>query len=157
MLDDLCVIDIGEHDRELVAAQPREVHARFVQRRPGDEVAATQLLLEAVGDRMQQVIAGGVAEGVVDALEVVEIEEQEGDLVMLPTRAQQLTVEVFEEILAIRHAGERVEVRQAPNFPLVELLQGDVADHDDDLVYAARRDPRLVMMDAVRHWQLVYH
>ncbi len=53
-------------DRELVAVEA------------GKEVVATDPSLENARDATQQVIAGGVAEGVVDVLEVVEVEQQDG-------------------------------------------------------------------------------
>ena len=53
--------------RELVAAEA------------GDGVGRAQARLHALGHLGQQPVAGGVAEAVVDALEVVEVEEQHGD------------------------------------------------------------------------------
>ena len=58
---------VGEHDGELVAAEP------------GDGVAVAQLVLQPLGEGAQQPVARLVAEGVVDLLEVVEVEEQERD------------------------------------------------------------------------------
>ena len=55
---------IPEEDRELVAADP------------GGQVAGPQRRLDALADGRQERVAGGVAEGVVDDLEVVEVEEQ---------------------------------------------------------------------------------
>ena len=56
---------IPQEDGELVAADP------------GGEVARAQGRLDALADGREQLVAGGVAEGVVDDLEVVEIEEQD--------------------------------------------------------------------------------
>ncbi len=53
-----------EHD-ELVAAEA------------GDEILGTQHLAQAVGDRAQELVAAGMAERVVDLLELVEIDEQQ--------------------------------------------------------------------------------
>ena len=54
---------LDEHD-ELVAAEP------------ADRVALAQDAGEPGGDAAQQLVAGGVAEGVVDVLEAVEVDEQ---------------------------------------------------------------------------------
>ena len=62
-----------EHD-ELVAAQARE------------QVAAAQPVLQPPGDGEEQLVAGRVAVRVVDGLEAVEVEEQQGQRVS-PTRA----------------------------------------------------------------------
>ena len=55
-----------EQDRELVAAQPG-----------GQCRSGAGADCEPLGDRDQQRVAGGVAEAVVDRLEVVEVEEQD--------------------------------------------------------------------------------
>ena len=62
----LGVVGVLDHDRELVAAQA------------GDHVLGPQARAQARGDRDQQLVAGGVAEAVVDRLEVVEVDEQHG-------------------------------------------------------------------------------
>ena len=56
---------IPEEDRELVAADP------------GREVPGPQGRLDALADGREELVARGVAEGVVDDLEVVEVEEQD--------------------------------------------------------------------------------
>ena len=56
---------VGE-DRELVAAQA------------GDEVAGADRVGDPLGDGLEERVAGGVAERVVDDLEVVEVDEQDG-------------------------------------------------------------------------------
>ena len=82
-----------EQDRELVAAEPgQHVGARGRRRGAG---AAT---------RVEQVVAGGVAEGVVDGLEAVEVEQQQDRLVGGGL------VEPVGEAGAVGEAGERVAV-----------------------------------------------
>ena len=63
------LLQAGQQDDEFVAAQARH----------GVDVA--QLLLEAHGDVLEQQVADGVAEAVVDVLEAVQVEEQHGALV----------------------------------------------------------------------------
>ena len=53
-----------EHD-ELVAAEPRH------------EILGPQHLAQPLGDRAQQLVAAGMAERVVDLLELVEVDEQQ--------------------------------------------------------------------------------
>ncbi len=65
-----------EQDRELVAAEPRH------------RVGAPDHAQQALGDRGQQPVAGGVAIAVVDRLEAVEIEEDDRD--QLPRRVSDL-------------------------------------------------------------------
>ena len=56
---------IGQHDRKLVAAQPRR------------GVVLADALQQPFGDFLEQRVAGGVAEPVVDILEAVEIEAEQ--------------------------------------------------------------------------------
>jgi hypothetical protein len=65
------VHDVVGQDRELVAAQPRQ------------HVARAQLLLHAPRHLLQQLVAGGVAQAVVDELEAVEVQEHHGKAVAL--------------------------------------------------------------------------
>ena len=59
--------DVHEQDAELVATEARR------------EVRRAQPVADARRDRRQELVAGGVAEAVVDGLEVVEVEEERGD------------------------------------------------------------------------------
>jgi hypothetical protein len=67
--DLLCILGPGHpvgHDDELVAPEP------------GHRVTRSDDPAEAVGHRHQQLVAGGVAEGVVDPLEPVQVEVEHG-------------------------------------------------------------------------------
>ena len=76
--------DVGEQQQELVAALAGEqvARARGASRRRS-------------GDPAQQLVAGGVAEGVVDELEVVEVEVQQRDRARRAPRARQRELEVL--------------------------------------------------------------
>ena len=70
-------IGLLDDDRELVAAEP------------GDGVAGAGHDLEPLGDGHEQLVALGVAEPVVDGLEVVEVQEQDrGRSAPRPARAR---------------------------------------------------------------------
>ena len=60
-------LDAGDHHRELVAAQA------------GHGVLRAHASRSALGDRDQQPVADVVAERVVDGLEVVDVDEEDGD------------------------------------------------------------------------------
>ena len=53
-------------------------HDELVTTDPGDDVAGSSRQLETAADALEQLVAGLVAEQVVDRLEVVEIDEQDG-------------------------------------------------------------------------------
>ena len=62
----LRIVDVLEQDRELVAAEP------------GGGVGRADAYRDALSDLEQNPVADGVTEAVVDGLEVVEIDEQNG-------------------------------------------------------------------------------
>ena len=78
------------HDDELVAAEA------------GEHVVVAQRRAQATGDRLQQLVADLVAEAVVDRLEVVEVDEQHGDLAELGGREP--VVEDVHQVRAVRQA-----------------------------------------------------
>ena len=61
------VVEIFKQDDELVAAHPR------------GGVSRTKLRRDPARDRAQQFVTGGMAETVIDRLEVVQVDEQDGD------------------------------------------------------------------------------
>ena len=88
-----------QDDRELVAADPeRPVRAAQVRRRQGRGVA-------------QQAVAGGVTAGVVDLLEVVDVEEGEGQRQAVPRRVGPLALHLLLERPVVAEAGQRIAQR----------------------------------------------
>jgi hypothetical protein len=69
----------------------------------------------------QQLVAGGVAERVVDLLEPVEVEEEQRDVLVQPVRGAERAPQAVLEALPIGQAGEAVVVGQVAN-PLLGLL-----------------------------------
>ena len=94
-----------------------EQDAEFVAADPGDDVAVTDALGQQVGDLDQRLVAGAMAERIVDHLQAVEIDEQHRrvDPVAVDPRDQPL--ELAHEAAPVRELDQRVLVRQ-----LVELL-----------------------------------
>ena len=79
-------------DDELVAAEAP------------DRVGLAHDRVEPRGDRAQQIVAGGVAQRVVDRLEVVEIDEQRGDRRLLAAGADQHLLEAVEDQRPVRES-----------------------------------------------------
>ncbi len=77
------------HDHELVAADP------------GHEVAGAAVGPQPVADRVQQLVAHPVAEAVVQDPEPVEVEEHQGDRLVVPAGQQLLDV-----VLHVRSVGQ---------------------------------------------------
>ncbi len=107
---------LGDHD-ELVAAETPE------------RVGVAHDAVEPRGDRLQQLVAGAVAERVVDALEVVEVDEQRRHRRLAATRAGEHLLDAVEDQRAVRQAGQRVVGGQERELLLAprELLVGPLA------------------------------
>ena len=88
-------------------------HRELVAAEPGRGVAGPDAAADPVGHRGQQLVAGLVAEAVVDRLEPVQVDEEHaGRLGRLAPRRQH-PVEDLQEQAAVRQAGHRVVVRLA--------------------------------------------
>ena len=109
-------VDVGADDDELVAAEPR------------DGVGGAQRGGQPGRQREQHLVAGGVAERVVDELEAVEVEHEDGDVDALALAAGQRLVEAVERERAVRQAGERIVQRGMAG----RLLAAVALDRDDD-------------------------
>ena len=83
--------------------------------------------LRRMADVDEQAVAGLVAERVVDDLEAVEVEEEDGDAALAPARAPQRLAEAVEEQRAVGQPGERVVQRAVGELELGALALGDVA------------------------------
>ena len=100
----LALADAGEHERELLAAEP-----------DGDVVLA-RAGAQQVGEAAEHVVAGRVPERVVDALEVVEVADRERDPAA-PRRSSPVL-----EPAAVAQPGQRVVVGQLAQA--LELARG---------------------------------
>ena len=112
--------------RELVAAEA------------GGRVARADARLEALGDLDQHLVAGGVAEAVVDHLEVVEVHEDDGDDAVLAARARQRVADALAEQRAVGEPRDGVVERLVGQL----LLEGPALAH----VAAVEDDPADVLV-----------
>src|SRR3954471_4145267 len=114
--------------------------------RAGCGVVRPQGGLQPLGDGLQQLVAGLVAERVVDHLEAVEVEEQHGRarLRVVAAGAPDRLVEAVEEQHAVGEAGERVVERVVLQAALGLAAVRDVGERADDArgpaVLVAHRD-----------------
>lgn len=89
-------LDVLTDEEELVAAEAP------------DRVAGTQRPLEARGHLLEQPVTGGVAEAVVDHLEVVQVDEQHRERDSQPSQAPQSLLDPVEQERPVGQAGEPV-------------------------------------------------
>ena len=106
-------------------------HGELVARQPADDRVLAQIARQPLAQDFQRAVAGGVAEGVVDLLEAVQIQIQQRERALVAARARDRLLQQMLELHAVRHLGERVVARQVADAPLGALALGDVARHVD--------------------------
>ncbi|GBD41579.1 hypothetical protein HRbin39_00963 [bacterium HR39] len=112
--------DPVQHQQELVAARPRH------------RVGTPQGRAQPLGDRPQQRVAGAQAEGVVDQLEAVEIDQHHRQHLTVAPRPLDGLAEAVERQQAVGQTGERVVVGERPDGLLGLAADGDVAHGDGE-------------------------
>ena len=80
----------------------------FVAAEPCGGVGSAQALADALGRLDQQPVAGQVAEAVVDELELVDVEEQHGDLAVRALGSCKCVIEAIDEERAVRQPREGI-------------------------------------------------
>ena len=121
--------DAGQHDGELVAADP------------ADEGVPLELRREAPRDLAQHLVADVVAERVVDFLEPRQVEHQQRDALARARSAEQ-RAEVARERRPVRQARQRIVRRLVLERALLRLPLADVAND--------RREQALLRRDAAQ-------
>ncbi len=115
--------DAGGLSRVVHALQD---HAELVAAESCRRVAGANHRLELHGERLQRRVPGMVPEPVVDALEVVEVDEQQGGLPPGPVPRRDRVLEPLGEVNPIRKPCERVVERLPAKAFLRFPLGGDV-------------------------------
>jgi len=107
---------VAQHDDELVAAEAAE------------QVVVAQALVQARGGRLEQRIAGGVAEGVVDGLEAVQVDEQHRQRAAAIARHLDGIGGLLAQQHPVGQAGEQVVMGQQFDALVGFALAGDVTE-----------------------------
>src|SRR6185437_1832984 len=98
-------LDDGQHVALFLPSL--EQHGELVAPDARDRVASARRLEEALGDRREQLISLAVAERIVHRLEIVEVEEEHGDLLTAPLSRQRVLGAIAKQG-AIGEARERI-------------------------------------------------
>ena len=129
-------VDLGQHDRELLAAVAREA------------VLAPDLRACTVWrEVLEHVVAGQVAVAVVDLLEVVDVEHHQRQRPPVAVRARDLALERLEEVALVEDLRQAVDGRQAVDLLVVGVL--DVAAGQELEDRAADLDEIAVAQDVL--------
>ena len=138
---DLMVVDLvrrGDHldetagersGRSLLGAADLD-HGELVAAEPRHGVVLADGGLQPAADFLQQRIANGMAERVVDVLEMIEVEAEHRELVVR-TRPAQPLFELLVEQHAVRQIGQRVMARHVRDLRLRLQPFGDVLEGGD--------------------------
>ena len=113
-------------------------HHEFVATQPRDGVRVAHKGAEPPRHLLQQQVPLVVAHGVVEGLEVVQVDQQQRAVVAAAAGGQQRMLEPVLQQAPVGQVGQRVVKRQPPDLPFVGLATGDVARHDDETRLAAR-------------------
>jgi len=119
----------GHLRRAILAVYAFEQHDEFIAAQARQGVAFAQARRQLPGHLLQQFVAHMVAQGVVDVLEAVQVDEQHGQLLLVARGAQQRVLQAVVEQQAVRQRRQRVVVRHVVELFLRLLDQGDVAEH----------------------------
>ena len=109
------------NDREFVAAQPR------------NDIRLSETTAQASGHGFQQLIADRMAERVVDALEMIEIEIQQRQVLALMNPLERL-LELLAEQHPIGQVGQRIVVRQVRDALIRTFALRHVLDHAEQIL-----------------------
>ena len=119
-------------------------HGEFVAAEPGDQVALLEAAADAACDRLQQLVADMMSERVVDALELVDVDVEQRELMALGGLFQ-LALDPLAEQHPVRQVGQRVVMRQMRDLLVGCAAVGDVLDDVEDVaglaVLVADREP----------------
>ena len=106
-------------------------HHEFVAAEARDEILRPQHRAQTVGDRAQQLVAAGMAQRVVDLLELVEVDEQQGRHPAGLMRNLQKAFDLVAEIDPVGQRGQFVIARQMADPRLGVAALGDVLEQHD--------------------------
>ncbi len=106
--------DALEQYRELVAAEAC------------DRVGRTRALDQALGRGLQQPVADVVAQGIVDVLEIVEVDHEHCQPLLRPARQRERVLDAVAEQAAVGEQCQRVVERELAQLVLERLALGDV-------------------------------
>ena len=123
---------LGRVGRGLRAVGALEQHGELVAAEAGGGVARADARRQPLRDLVEHLVAGRVAEAVVDGLEVVEVDEDDRQPVVLAPRAGDGVAHALAEQRAVGEVGHRVVERLVGELLLERLALADVAAVEDD-------------------------
>ena len=129
-------LQVADGHRELVVGESRQRH--------GHRAVALELQEGAEAQRhgLQQRVAGAVADAVVDALEVVEVDAHHGETLAGGGGFAARFFQQLQQVLPVRQLGQRIEERQLADAIRGAMALGDVAQHQQQAAAVVGHDAR---------------
>ena len=103
---------LGHHGGVFGLLNPHQQQDELVAPQAGHGVLVAHLAPQAVGGLLQQLVARRVAQAVVDVLEVVQVQEQEGQALLFAGRRGDGHIQAVVEQAAVGQAGKRIVIGQ---------------------------------------------
>src|SRR6185369_10753969 len=101
-------------------------HDKLVTTQARGKIRLTQIALQASREFDQDRVSGGVAQRVVDFLEVIDVEIEQRQRASFALSSRQCCLEAFAELPAICKAGKTVVAREQIQFALGSLEPGNI-------------------------------
>ena len=136
---------LGDAQRLALPAQVLAQDHELVAAVADHGVAGPERALQSAGDLDEQIVAGVVAEPVVDAFEAVEVEEQQRERGGMAARASDRDVEPVEQEHAVRQAGKRIVERLVREAGRGALALDRVADRPVERIGVGGRLDQVVL------------
>ncbi len=127
---------LGDVDGLLRALHLLDQDGELVAAEAGDRVGRADGVAQAMRDLLQHRVAGGMAEAVVDRLEVVEVDEDHAHRRLLAGRAGERVADAIGEERAVGEARDGIVEGLVRELVLEELALADVAAVEDDALHA---------------------
>ena len=118
----------AEGHRVVAALDGVDDHHELVTGQAADEVGVRRDGEEAAGDHLQELVAAHVAEGVVDRLEPVDVDEQEPDLAADLGGGVETALQLGQQHAPVGQAGEGIVGRLEQELEIGLALAGDVVE-----------------------------
>ena len=125
--------------QRLVHRAALEQHAELVAAEPRERIAPTDLRLQQRADLLQQRVAGIVAAGIVDDLELIEVEVENRVRRFARLGALQRALETLLELAAVDELGQHVVAGRIAQAPVQLARLADVVKHEHAARDAAER------------------
>jgi hypothetical protein len=127
-------VDLAADDRELLAAVARE------------HVLGPDGLVHHLGDARQHHVTRHVSELIVDLLEVIDVDEQQGQRLLVAQREADLRVQPVDEVAAVERRGQTVAQRRFEQLLLIVLVDVVLIREPEN---RRRADRNLVAVDQI--------